>query len=324
MLEYDPPIQSSDEWDQALALIADSPGLVMVLGSGDVGKTTWIRWASRRLIQRGITPLGIVDADLGQATIGPPTTVALKIYRELSQREYNLDSVSCDALYFVGSVSPGGHLLQTLVGCKLLVEKAKRYGIKAILMDTSGLVTQGLGFQLKLRKIEIVGPDHLVVIQRGTELDSLLKAVKQRAGLMIHRLPVLPHAKIRTVSERAAHRALRFAACFASATRMEVSTDKLVILSPTGKCSLFLFGAADVVKPEALQDQKMFGLLVGLNNASNETLGLGLLDGVSEDGSHMYLTTSFQDASAIRIVQMGNLFLSRTYEEFKQDFSGRY
>lgn len=310
-------IHSPGDWERAIAVIADSGGLVMVMGASDTGKTTWVRWAARQLIQNGTIPVGIVDADLGQTTLGPPAAVALKFLERMSQLEDILNPVFCDAVSFVGSVSPVGHLLQTLVACKLLVEKAKQSGTKTILVDTSGLVTAGLGFQLKLRKIELLNPDHLVVLQHGTELDSLLKVLKGRPGLTIHRLPVSQFAKTRTAVERVAHRAQRFSTYFVKADRVSFAADQLIILTSTKRVNPYGHDATDLSSPEALQSHELFGLLVGLNNAADETLGLGLLEGASEDGNDIYVKTPLQDVSAVRILQMGTFCLNQAFKEIR-------
>jgi polynucleotide 5'-kinase involved in rRNA processing len=53
----------------------------------------------------------------------------------------------CHAMRFIGALSPVGHLLQTIVATKMLVDKALRRGARAVLVDTTGLIGQSVGFQ---------------------------------------------------------------------------------------------------------------------------------------------------------------------------------
>ena len=64
--------------------------------------------------------VGLVDTDVGQSQIGPPTTIGVKI---LFQNP-DWDTVEADSLYFVGWISPEGHLLQCVTGVRLMVDAA--------------------------------------------------------------------------------------------------------------------------------------------------------------------------------------------------------
>jgi polynucleotide 5'-hydroxyl-kinase GRC3/NOL9 len=207
--------------------LADDPGIAMVIGASDSGKTTWIGVAARQLSRAGKVPFAIVDSDIGQSTVGPPTAIALTVMRKNPLPDLRIDCLPCHGLFFVGSVSPPGHLLQILVGTKRLVDTAVRSGAGTVLVDTTGLIDQGPGFQLKLRKIELLGPRHLVAIQRSQELEPLLAVVAGRSGLRIHRLGVAPSARTRAPVERARYRRDRLAAYFAEAHRLELEAEKL-------------------------------------------------------------------------------------------------
>ena len=48
-------------------------GICLILGASDTGKTTLAEALTKQLVKK--QPVGIVDADIGQSHIGPPTTV---------------------------------------------------------------------------------------------------------------------------------------------------------------------------------------------------------------------------------------------------------
>ena len=154
----------------------------MFLGASDTGKTTCLRVAAAHLARAGLLPLAIVDADIGQSTIGPPTTVGLTLVTKENEPALLFGRLVCHAMRFVGALSPVGHLLQTIVATKRLVDKALRRGARAVLVDTTGLVGQNVGFQLKLNKIELLEPRHIVALQRETELEAVLSVLAEPAS----------------------------------------------------------------------------------------------------------------------------------------------
>ena len=165
--------------------------------------------------------------------------MALGLLREEPGPEWSLSALPGHALSFVGAVSPLGHLLQLLVATKGLADRALRLGAAIVLVDTTGLIEQGAGFQLKLRKIDLLAPRHLIALQRSEELEPLLSVLRDRPGLAIHRLEVSPFAKVRTAAERARYRAARFASYFARAKTLPLDANRLTILpSPVGHLRL--------------------------------------------------------------------------------------
>jgi polynucleotide 5'-hydroxyl-kinase GRC3/NOL9 len=306
-------------WTQVCDTLASDPGIAMAIGTSDSGKTTWMKAAAQRLVQVGKLPVAMVDADIGQSTIGPPTTVALAFLDERLIPNFRIDCLPCHGLFFVGSVSPPGHLLQVLVGTKRLVDTAIRSGVGTVLVDTTGLIEQGPGFQLKLRKIELLGPRHLVAIQRGQELEPLLAVVAGRPGLRIHRLEVAPSARVRAPAERARYRSDRFAAYFAEAHPLELEAEQLILLAPpVGRLGTKVGRTSPLFQPHMLRREDLIGLVVGLHDSANETIGLGVCEEVSRDIRHIYVRTPVAAKAAIRILQLGNVYWDERGEGITQ------
>ena len=68
----------AEDWADKIAQELLNPGLIqtgvcLVLGAADTGKTTLAEAIARRAASSG--PVGVIDADIGQSHIGPPTTV---------------------------------------------------------------------------------------------------------------------------------------------------------------------------------------------------------------------------------------------------------
>ena len=69
-------IEVSDDWRALSAKIDAEGGMVLLLGASDSGKTTLLRWLMRALAAAG-RRVALVDGDIGQSTVGPPATAGL-------------------------------------------------------------------------------------------------------------------------------------------------------------------------------------------------------------------------------------------------------
>jgi polynucleotide 5'-kinase involved in rRNA processing len=178
------------------------------------------------------------------------------------------------------------------------------------------LIGRSVGFQLKLNKIELLEPRHIVALQREGELEGVLSVLADRPGLTVHRLAVSYQVRTRSAAERYRYRTSRFAAYFTSAARVQLETRKLSILAPSaGPSKLAGESLPPVIPLGSFPSQSIVECLVGLNNASNETLALGLIERVTRHGQKMDILTPLRNYTRVRIVQMGNIRLAKTGEE---------
>jgi len=127
-------------------------GCVVLIGGVDAGKTTLAR-ALHRLLGGEV-----VDADLGQSTIGSPTAITLGTY----------DGGMRDG-YFVGDTTPRGHLVLALCGALRMARRARR----PLVVDTDGYIAGNAGRSYKLALIEALDPDLVVLLPKGMELELL-------------------------------------------------------------------------------------------------------------------------------------------------------
>lgn len=281
-------IHLPQEWKAAAKRIADErPRRVLVLGDIDVGKSTFLRYLLRELIGTGIT-CSFIDADIGQKDLGPPATVTLGEFQYL----YELRLDKPRAMYFVGSTSPRGHLLPLLVGTKLLVDKAQG---EVAVINTTGFVRDA-GFALKSFKIELLKPELLIALQRGTELEPLLRSYSHVPSL---RLPVSARARPKSFEERRRLRREAFRRYFSSGREMRLIAEGVRFQRS--------------INWEA---QLKPGLLVGLADKENETLGLGIVK--SFDGTRLGLLTPVR--GGVAVVQLGSMLLHEDGRELHPNF----
>lgn len=266
---------------QAVERLASSPGRIFVLGGVDSGKTTFCMLLARAGLEAGHRT-AIVDADLGQSTIGPPTTVGLKLIDAPSDLEPEAIA-KADALSFVGSISPGGHFLELVAGTAKLVMRAIELGARLIIVDTSGFIGGLAGQVLKLSKAELCRPHSIVALARGGELDPIVGVLQRFLSVSVTQLPCAQDIAMRSVDERAAYREQRLAAWLGpDVSRWRI---KPTVFFPT--------------LPPALDLSLLHGMLVGIDDGHGDCLGLGILE--FSDGSLRLVTPVGEGVKALRL-----------------------
>jgi len=170
----------SEEWKELEDNTIHQNNIIMVIGDVDTGKSTLCRFLIEKALAKGFT-VGFVDADVGQSSLGPPTTIGMKMLNSIDE----LDGVA-DNLYFVGSLSPDRHLLQCITGTKLMVNKALDKSAQIVIVDTTGFISPPIGVVLKQHKFDLVQPDHLVCIQKYRELEPIIESYKYLSAFDIH------------------------------------------------------------------------------------------------------------------------------------------
>ena len=213
------PLQIPKEWQSHIDDITGFPGTVVVVGAIDVGKTTFCALLANQGIEAGI-PTAVVDADMGQSEIGPPTTIGMGLAESPFQ---TIGDLGPKSLYFVGSTTPVGNLLASVAGTKLLVDKARGFGKELVIVDTTGLVRGAIARRLKTHKIELLRPRHIVALQRAGEAEHFLRFLDTWEDCTVHRLSPAPAARPKPTAIREQRRTVRFHEYFLDAREHELS-----------------------------------------------------------------------------------------------------
>ncbi|MGH2392984.1 MAG: Clp1/GlmU family protein, partial [Candidatus Limnocylindria bacterium] len=159
------------EWRGAIRRAARA-GVTMVVGESDTGKTTLVTAIANALLARRLR-VAVIDADLGQSEIGPPTTIGLGRVRHRLGRLADAEVI---ALHFVGVTSPPRNLIGAIVGTRRMLDQARAARFPRIVIDTSGLVSGVLGRTLKQAKIEVTDPDLVICLERSAECEHIVAA----------------------------------------------------------------------------------------------------------------------------------------------------
>lgn len=278
-------------WELALERAA-SLRLTMLVGDADAGKTSLATFLANGLFPRGFR-IGVVDADLGQSEIGPPTTIGLgRVTRVLAR----LAEAEVAGLSFVGSTSPQGHVASTVAGTRQMVERAATLGLERIIVDTSGLIGGPLGRTLKQRKIEALDPDLLICLERDEECEPVRRPYEGRGRPEILRLPIGEQVRSRSAAQRRRHREAALDAYFQGAARRHLSLPGLAVrvMADGGH------EPAPLDRGESLERA-----VVGLDDGSGDTLGLGAVRAVGD--RTLLIDTPVRDAhvAGLRLGRQG-------------------
>ena len=245
-------------------------GVVMLIGAPDTGKTTLARLLLGDALSAG-REVAFIDADVGTPTVGPPACVGLKWIRAHS----DIDHVGpADELRFVGSIQPQGVVLPHVVAAADLVEVAKREA-DFIVLDTTGVVSGVVGQTLKYHLMELCNPALVIAMQRGGEMEPTVGMLRRFLSARVAKVSpdgVTPLGPL----ERADIRTKAFEAELGGALdRWKVGHD---VFAPT--------------LPEAFDESRLDGMLVGVQDKRGRCLGLGVLQW--QDGS-VYVATRHGD-----------------------------
>ena len=252
-------------WERVLDRATRSR-LTLLVGGVDTGKTSLATFLANGLLARGFH-VGVVDADLGQSEIGPPTTIGLGLVTRTLGR---LGDADVAGFSFVGSTSPQGHVRATLAATRHMVDRAFAEGLRRVVVDTCGLVDGPLGRIFKQGQIDRLDPDLVVVVQRREECEPIVRTYDERERPEIVRVKAGEHVRRRTAAERRRHRTAALDRYFhdAGPQRLELPRLRLRIMTDQS-CPV----------PLDTQDD-LESRLVGLDDAEGTTLGLGAIRSV--------------------------------------------
>ena len=217
-------IYSDPRWDQIP--ISDLNGILMIIGDTDTGKTTFARYLFKRLtFENPDRALYFLDGDPGQSFLGPPTTITLTNNLNNSnpshQRNFTIR-------YFIGSISPRGHMLQMTVGASKLIKAIPNLEKSIVIHDTTGLVNPALGgFALKSGMIDLLQPSTLFVFQSADELAKLVLPYKLSGRVKLIKLSVPGGISRRDKENRKNYRQSKYREYFSEVYQYEIAWDKI-------------------------------------------------------------------------------------------------
>ncbi len=298
-------ITAPREWHALLDILEKERGIAIIIGATDTGKTTLANFLILNLCRR-VLKVALVDGDIGQSSLGPPTTIGLSVFK--SDPDWEL-VFSPPEIFFVGSTTPEGHFPLVLEGIKRMVEKARSYATDLILVDTTGFVSGDAGKELKKRKIDLISPSFILALQKSDEIEHILGLYQENRLYKILRLPSSEKVKPRSMEERRTNRANKFHEYFKDSVIQELAMEQVrtegVVLDPSGE-------------PIPLDwSLRINGLLIGLKDNNDDALALGLIKNYFDEKKRLRVLTPLQDIRKVKTIQLSSLKIILVYGEEK-------
>ncbi len=245
--------------------------VIMVIGGCDTGKSTLVWRLSHYLARAFVT--GIIDADIGQSHIGPPTTVAWGMFKN-SFTDWT--EMNAEDIYFTGTLSPSGNIFPVLVGSKKMTEQALSRCEKAV-VDTTGMIEEPEGRLLKQYKIDLLDPSVVLALERAEELHPILAPFEGREGLSVIRLKVPEKVGRKGSESRTKFRNAQFQRYLSGGKIVDISLDS---------CAVRFSGHA---RENTLSCLK--GVPVSFRDSRNSDRAIGIIEGVQTNNRRLLIRT---------------------------------
>ena len=343
----------SPEWESAIGEVVASPGVAMVVGGVDTGKTNFCVQLANAGVEAGIST-AVVDADVGQSEIGAPGTIGMALAEKPIEA---LSDLKARRLYFIGATSPVRHLIECIVGTKKMVDAAVEMGARLVAVDTTGLVDGAIGRKLKTYKADLVRPRYLIGIQKKREIESVLTPFEKVESIRVMKVSSSELARRKPAEFRAARRQLNFYKHFHDAPGHIIHLDSIYtwntwfctgrpmkwqyakLMEDTLKCRILhaevtgrgiyavsertctrsgLAAIEEYFKTAAItivRGDTFTNLLVGLADEHGNTMDVGLIQAVDFSQRFIFVLSPIKTVSPVRVVQFGSIRVGRDGKE---------
>src|SRR5438132_4305444 len=278
-------------WNEAAQVLQRQRGVCAIIGEVDSGKSSICTFLANKCLE-DTGKVGVVDADVGQADIGPPTTISSSV---VQAPIIGLHKAVVEISFFVGDTSPSV-VPDKIVRLATRLKKQMTSSADIVLVNTDGWLTEFNAIRHKQLLLEEIQPDLVISLSRSDEIiDPLLDVVKF-ASL---KLPSSPFARVRSKEERKKSREAGY-------RRFLQGSHKLGIIQGTRVRML------DQLEQTVFPENRRFrGLVAGLLNQSEELLSIGRINHV-ENGKVVVETKTIEKPT---ILEIGNIALSSKYDE---------
>jgi polynucleotide 5'-hydroxyl-kinase GRC3/NOL9 len=253
-----------NSWIEAYRIIREfqkKPIVTMVVGGVDSGKTSFCTYLTNKMVNDKFK-VAVLDEDLGQSDIGPPSTVA---YAHVASPVTDLFSLEPENAVFIGATSAGAATKKTVEGTEFLKrEIEKKAKADFIVVNTDGWAGSDEAVQFKSELARSVEPDVIFCLEAIAEQSSICASFGDAfAGFRQERAESPANVKERSREKRRDLRELGFAKYLENA---HLKVFPLNHVAVEGKNDNAL-----------IKDRKADNLLVGLFDAKKKFLGIGVI-----------------------------------------------
>jgi polynucleotide 5'-hydroxyl-kinase GRC3/NOL9 len=240
-------------------------GEVAILGQTDVGKSSLCVYLVNKLYEVHRN-LQVIDADIGQADLGPPTTIARAIP---TQPIASLLELIPDMRIFIGHISPGSVKRKLINGIQRLSAKSEK---SLTIINTDGWIADMDAILYKINLLASVNPDLILGLAYANELQPIL------AGVHAHSIKIDPS---RDVLERS------------RIDRRSIRTDNYRRFLESAITSRIDLGNVRLSFPHhlghsVLSRSRLRNLIVGILDDAGYLMQIGILMDIEREAVHIY------------------------------------
>ena len=285
----------SEDWAEKIAEQLTSrdltlAGICLILGAADTGKTTLAAALSRRLVQN--RPVGVIDADVGQSHIGPPSTVGWAV---VDKPVDDLSQLRPGGISFVGDITPVGHLLQSTAAIVQCVQQVSKVS-DLMVIDTPGFISGPAASALWWTVQRILRPKLVLAVQRDKELGDILAGL-QNLGSQIELIKASPEIPTKSPQARRSYRQSQFQKYFRDHHLYNINLSNVAIQAGWN-----------------LKGDNLINRLVALRDEKGIDIAVGVIDDRRDDKDVVVIKAPQLDINQIRCLVIGDVSIDITGE----------
>jgi len=301
-------------------LALDGRTSVLVIGGVDTGKTSICTFLANLAIEKE-RKVAVIDGDLGQSDIGPPTTVGLA---PVERPIVNLYSAKAESIVFVGTTTPSKAFEASLNALKILKDKSTEMAIDFLVINTDGWVEGDEAIRHKSQAVELSAPTAVIAIQERDELRPLLETL-HGPGIFVVESPGT--VKRRSSETRKALRELAYRRYLNDAKVQSyplswvemkgttIGTGNTFRLAEQGADEKLLHGSRFHNEESAhrISVEEDKNLIVGLEDEKGEFLGIGISCSIDLERRTIKVYTPVNERA--KIIRLGQIRLDKNGKE---------
>jgi len=221
------------EWENVSKEILESknkPLTIIVIGTVDSGKSTFTTLIANMSVNLGFKT-AVIDADIGQADIGPPTFVTLGF---IDKQYLTLTEVKPAIYSFIGTTTPYGVVDRLILSIVKLSREAIRRKSDVVVINTDGWFKGNRAVDAKFKTILHVKPDVVFIMKKSTCLNEVDKLKKVLKSFNIASIILEPpeFVKERSLEERKSIRELSYTKYFRDSEIRELNLNEISLIGP--------------------------------------------------------------------------------------------
>lgn len=278
-------------WGEAAKAVRRHRGTIVVVGDTDSGKSSLCTFIANRCITSNLN-VGLIDADVGQADIGPPTTIGSA---RVSRQIFSLQELPEETSFFLGDTTPSS-VPDKLIRLLIKLRKRSFRETDVVLINTDGWVQDPAAVRFKEKLVHETRPDLVVGLDKAREIEPLLSIIQTTSM----KISSSSYASTRSKEQRKDAREAGYRRFLAGSRPVKIRREDTDVR---------MFD-----QPEQLileWTKKFRGLIAGLLDEDERLLGLGRIIEVTEG----YALVETNARETPRFLELGNVLLSSSYQE---------